>query len=158
VIVFLVRHAGAIGGGPGPAGGERQLDDAGREAALELGRRLRWHDCEPTTVLTSPAACARATAELVASALPWTGPVDVAPVLAPGAAVVPVQAALAERDPRGVVVVVGHEPLLSRLASALIGAPLAPLRPAEAVRIDDGELRWRFAHDDDAPVRTRARE
>ena len=53
--------------------------------------------------------------------------------------------------------VVGHEPSLSALGALLVDQPdFEALAKAEAVRIDDGTLRWRFAWDAEAPVRTRS--
>lgn len=128
------------------------------DAARSLAWRLRWHDCTPTSVWTSPHEHAVLTATTLIEILEWDGPVEPHAVLGPRrtdpAAVV---AALATLAPDAVVVLVGHEPLLSRLGRLLASAPaLAPLAAGEAVRIDDGAVRWRFAHDDEAPIRHEA--
>jgi hypothetical protein len=48
---------------------------------------------------------------------------------------------------------VGHEPGISGIGSLLLAtADLPPLSKAEAVRISDGQLRWRFAWDAEAPT------
>jgi hypothetical protein len=48
---------------------------------------------------------------------------------------------------------VGHEPSLSGVGALLVGAPdFEGLAKAEAARIVDGTLRWRFAWDAEAPA------
>jgi len=48
--------------------------------------------------------------------------------------------------------VVGHEPGLSALGALLVGQPeFAGLAKAQVARIEDGQQRWRFACDADAP-------
>jgi hypothetical protein len=47
---------------------------------------------------------------------------------------------------------VGHEPGLSAVGALLLGTADFPgLQKAQAARIDNGVLRWRFACDADAP-------
>ncbi len=139
MVVFLVHRADEV------------------DAARGLAWRLRWHDCTPTAVWTSPHDHAVMTAATLVEILEWDGPVQVQAALGPRhtdpTALVTALAALA---PDAAVVVVGHEPLLSRLGRRLAGLDELPaLAAGEAVRLDDGALRWRFAHDGDAPVRDR---
>ncbi|HVV85021.1 MAG TPA: hypothetical protein VHE35_18280 [Kofleriaceae bacterium] len=124
------------------------------DAARALAWRLRWHDCTPTAVWTSPHEQAAATARILVEILEWRGPIELRPALAPierdaGA----VTRALAGLDPASTVVLVGHEPLLSAIGRELdAGETLPPLAEGEALRFDDGEPRWRFTHDGAAPV------
>lgn len=153
MIVFLVRHAHAVDETRELPDEARHLSDRGRGAARELGRRLRWHDCTPTAIWTSPLTRAVMTADLVASTLEWEGPIESVPALAPSGSARAVLAALATLDPRGAVVLVGHEPSLSGIGGALtLRDDFPALRKAQAARIDGRELRWLFAYDDDAPV------
>jgi len=152
VIVFLVRHAHAIEERRDLSDGARPLSAVGRDHARELGRRLRWHDCTPTAVWTSPLTRAVMTAELVCATLEWLGPIDSVPALAPDGRTGEVMAALTALDPTSTVIVFGHEPSISALGARLTGdATFAPLAKAQAVRIDGRVVRWRFAHDDEAP-------
>lgn len=152
MIVFLVRHAHAIEERRDLPDAARPLSAAGRDHARALGQRLRWHDCTPTAVWTSPLTRAVMTAELVAAAIEWTGPIDSVPALAPEGRVADVVAALAAIDADSAVILFGHEPSISALGVRLTGDPdFAPLTKACAVRIDGQVVRWRFAHDDDAP-------
>jgi phosphohistidine phosphatase len=152
VIVFLVRHAHALDEQrdlPDPA---RPLSVEGRAQARAIGLRLRWHDCTPTALWTSPLTRAVMTAELVAAALDWPGPIDSVPALAPEGRTAEVLHRLAASDPDGAIVVFGHEPSISALGASLTGDPDFPaLAKAEAVRIDGRVVRWRFAWDAAAP-------
>ena len=150
--MFLVRHAHAIEERRDLPDVARPLSAAGRDHARELGRRLRWHDCTPTAVWTSPLTRAVMTAELVAATVEWTGPIDCIPALAPDGRTAEVMTALTRLDPTSTVLIFGHEPSISALGARLTGdATFAPLTKAQAVRIDGRVARWRFAYDDDAP-------
>jgi phosphohistidine phosphatase len=153
VQVFLIRHAEAVDETLELRDPLRHLTALGRTQARALGDRLRWHDCLPTHVWTSPLVRAVQTAELVAIGLGADAPVQVAPALAPGMSAREIEAALAALPGDATVLLVGHEPGMSAIAALLAGQPDFPaLAKAEAVRIVDGKLRWRFAWDSEAPV------
>ena len=117
-----------------------------------IGDRLRWHDCTPTQIWASPLVRTIQTAELVAAALGAEVAVEAVPALAPDDNPRAAAAALAALPRDAVIIVVGHEPGLSALGALLVGQPeFAGLAKAQAARIDDGQLRWRFACDADAP-------
>jgi phosphohistidine phosphatase len=152
VQVFLIRHAEAIQETLALADPHRNLTAHGRRQARAIGERLRWHDCTPTQIWSSPLVRAIQTAELVAGGLASELTVDVIPALAPDENPRDVVAALAALPTGSTAVLVGHEPGLSALGALLVGQPaFAGLAKAEAVRIDEGALRWRFAWDADAP-------
>jgi phosphohistidine phosphatase len=151
VDIFLVRHAEAIDETLALRDPMRHLTMHGREQARALGDRMRWHDCTPSHIWTSPLVRAVQTAELLATGLETRVAVDVVPQLAPGEdarAIVEVLKALA-----GDVVLVGHEPGVSALATLLVGKDVGTIAKAEAVRIADGQLRWRCAWNSEAPSR-----
>ena len=151
--VFLIRHADAIDETLELRDPMRHLTADGRTQAASLGDRLRWHDCTPTHIWTSPLVRAVQTAELVAAGLAAKVVVEVVPGLAPGESERAVVAALHALPKDASVVVVGHEPGVSGIAALLVeSADFPPLTKAEAVRIVDGQLRWRFAWDAEAPV------
>ncbi|HEY0192983.1 MAG TPA: histidine phosphatase family protein [Kofleriaceae bacterium] len=150
--VFLIRHAEAMAQTHAVADAHRSLTRAGRRQARALGDRLRWHDCVPTHIWVSPLVRAVQTAELVIAGLETELPADALPALAPDQPARAVLAALQPLPPGSVVLLFGHGPGLTDLASLLAGRPtLASLATAEALRIEDGALRWRFAADADAP-------
>ena len=152
--VFLIRHAEAVAETLVVRDPHRPLTAHGRTQARALGDRLRWHDCHPTHIWSSPLVRAIQTAELVVSHLHCDVPVDVVPALAPDGNTRDVAAAIGALPPTSVVVLVGHEPSLSAIAAQLVGSrDFDALAKAEAVRIVNGALRWRFAWNADAPDR-----
>lgn len=150
--VFLIRHAEAVDETLALADPHRHLTGLGRRQARALGDRLRWHDCVPTHVWASPLVRAIQTAELVAVGLASELAVEALPGLAPDAPARGVVAALARLPADAIAVLVGHEPALSAIGALLVGEPgFASLAKAQAARIVDGAVRWRFAWDADAP-------
>jgi phosphohistidine phosphatase len=129
--LYLVRHAEAAPGEPDEL---RPLTSEGREQARALGRRLRNEDASPSIVLTSPLLRARETGAELAKALD----VETEPeqVLAPGAGVDDVRAAIEGRGEQ--VVVVGHQPDCGQIAAALTGGP-EPSFPAGGLVVLDLE-------------------
>jgi phosphohistidine phosphatase SixA len=158
VQVFLLRHAEAAQETLAMRDPHRHLTPAGRRQARDIGDRLRWHDCTPSHIWASPLVRAIQTAELVAASLASEVPIEAMPALAPDENPRDVVAALAALATGStlradaVVILVGHEPGLSAVGALLVGQPdFASLGKAQAARIVDGVLRWRFACDADAP-------
>ncbi|HUS27829.1 MAG TPA: phosphohistidine phosphatase SixA [Kofleriaceae bacterium] len=152
--VFLIRHAEAIDETLELRDPMRHLTAHGREQAVALGDRLRWHDCTPTHIWTSPLVRAVQTAELVAAGLASKISVEVVPALAPDGELRSVVAMVKALAADANVVLVGHEPGLSGIGALLVGAPdFAALGKAEAARIHDGAVRWRCAWNAEAPTR-----
>jgi phosphohistidine phosphatase len=156
VDVFLIRHAAAIDETLELRDPMRHLTAAGRAQATSLGDRLRWHDCTPTHIWTSPLVRAVQTAELVATGLKAAIAVEVVPALAPGESARSVLAAVQALAADASVLLVGHEPGISAIGALIVGVTdFAPLDKAEAVRITDGQVRWRFPWNADAPTTIR---
>jgi phosphohistidine phosphatase len=154
VDVFLIRHAAAIDETLEQRDPMRHLTAEGRAQATALGDRLRWHDCTPSHIWTSPLVRSVQTAELVAAALETNVAVDVLPALAPGQPVRSVVAAVRALPADASVLLVGHEPGLSGIGALLLNvSDFAALAKAEAARIAGDQLRWRCAWDAEAPVR-----
>lgn len=148
----MIRHGDAVPETLALVDAQRYLSFEGRVQARAIGDRLRWHDCTPTHIWTSPAVRAVQTAELVAMAVESAVAVETLPALAPEDSPRAVLAALHRLREDAIVLVVGHEPGLSAVGALLIGKPdFASLAKAQAARIVDGVLRWRFAWDADAP-------
>ncbi len=160
--VFLIRHAEAIDETLALRDPHRHLTDHGRDQARALGERLRWHDCVPTYVWSSPLVRAVQTAELVLANLGGSVGVSSEPALAPGEDVRSLVQKLSKLGEDEIVMIVGHEPILAGLGALLSGvADFAALSKAEAARIDNAgrpgagakaaRVRWRFAWNDAAP-------
>jgi phosphohistidine phosphatase len=149
--IYLIRHATA----EDPAGKEdaaRRLIERGREEARIAGRALRALEARVGTVLSSPLARARETAELLAAELSPAAPVETREGLACGAAPEAFREALAGAPPGGEVAVVAHQPDLGRFVADLLGlGPNAhvPFRPSTVYAIElrapggPAKLLWR---------------
>lgn len=152
--MFLIRHAEAVDETIELRDPHRHLTPHGRSQARALGERLRWHDCGPTHLYASPLVRALQTAELVCNAIGGDAGVEVMPQLAPDGSARDVVAKIRALPDDAEVMLVGHEPSMSAIAGLLANQPDFPaLAKAEAVRIDDGSVRWRFAWDAEAPAK-----
>ena len=152
--VFLIRHADAVGEIAGLPDAARALDKVGRQRARELGKRLRWHDCNPSVIWSSPTVRAVQTVEVIAGVIGWREAIEVIPALAPDGDPPQVAAQLAKLPDDSVAMLAGHGPMLRELLAILCpDTGAVELRRAEAVRIDNGRVRWWFAWDDEAPRR-----
>jgi phosphohistidine phosphatase len=127
--LYLVRHAEAAPGDPDEL---RPLTLNGRQAARQLGERLREEAGRVDAVLTSPLLRARQTGEAIARALELEAESN--ELLAPGTSEADLLAAVEGRG--AVVVAVAHQPDCSRIAAALSGGPEPPFPPGGLVRLD----------------------
>jgi phosphohistidine phosphatase len=147
--LFLLRHADA--GDPMAWAGddaERPLSAKGKRQARRLASLLAEIGWKPDVILTSPKVRAAETARIVGQA------VDVKPadeqILASSFDLSDVATVLADHPDARRVVLVGHDPDFSSLASTLTGAAIE-LRKGAIARIDlqdsspaagQGALRW----------------
>src|SRR5215471_13645034 len=69
--LFLVRHAKSSRDDPALPDKERPLNDRGLRDAPRMGERLANQDVRPDLIMSSPAARALATAELIAKKLDY---------------------------------------------------------------------------------------
>lgn len=136
--LYLVRHAIAEPRGSSwPDDSLRPLSEEGRRRFAAAAAGLAQFEGVPDRVLTSPYVRARQTAELLAAAggpgvavesFAWLEPV--------GSAAVPL-AGLRKHARAARVAVVGHEPDLSIMAAALLGAARpVPFKKGAICRID----------------------
>jgi phosphohistidine phosphatase len=149
VELYLLRHADA--GDPMAWPGddaERPLSPKGKRQARRLGSLLADIGWKPDVILTSPKVRAAQTARLVGQAVE-VKPADEAR-LASSFDVGDIQAMLGSHPDAKRVVLVGHDPDFSSVASTLTGAAIE-LRKGAIVRIDlpgsapaagHGALRW----------------
>ena len=133
--LILFRHGPAEERDPRrwPDDDERPLTRAGvgetRDAARGLARLHTGID----RVITSPAARARVTAEIVRQELGVKNPLQLWAELAPDSDAAPILDRLARESSLGTPVLVGHEPTLGELASyAMTGDALSLVRLSRA--------------------------
>ena len=148
--LYLLRHAHA--GSAAAWGGddaERPLSERGKDQARRLGKLLAERGVVPDTIISSPKARARQTANLVADAL--------------GVGVTSDERLAQDFDldaladlmagvGSGSLMVVGHDPDFSDMLATLVGAPDMPMRKGAIARVDValplgpgcGILRWLF--------------
>jgi phosphohistidine phosphatase len=133
LVIDLLRHGDAA---PASAGGDaaRPLTERGRaDVALVAAQLARGP--APARVFSSPLARARETADLVAQRLPSLPPVERLDALgSESAPETVIEALVAHGIETGHVLMVGHQPLLGRLAAHLTGTE-PPIPPATLVRI-----------------------
>ncbi|MGH9377448.1 MAG: phosphohistidine phosphatase SixA [Terriglobia bacterium] len=123
--VYLMRHGVAADREPGGSS-----DDAKRPLTLEgklklraIAKGLKRLGVEWDWIVTSPLKRAIETADVVAEELEMAAPRDLCEALAPGdGSAQKLFSFLAQHPERSRVLLVGHEPSLSELASELMGA------------------------------------
>lgn len=119
--LYLVRHG--IADHPDWSGpdSERPLNALGIESLQKAGKRLERLKLEPGLILTSPYVRAGQTATLVATALDAAQRVREDPRLAPGFSIDLLAAILREQAAAAELMLVGHNPDMEIVTSALIG-------------------------------------
>lgn len=118
--LLIVRHAIAADPAPGQSDAERPLTPEGEKRFAKGARGLAKVCGAPDVLLTSPLLRARQTAALLAQA--WGGLTPmVAPALA-GSSIADMRTLAREHAARKRIVFVGHEPTVSELLAALLGA------------------------------------
>jgi phosphohistidine phosphatase len=127
--LILMRHGHAEEGRDDYV---RRLTDAGRSAARRAGLALAHAGFSPEHVLTSPAPRAHETAELVAEACEFAGPLQAERALYTSEENAYLAALRGLPEQVSCVLLVGHNPTASALARKL-GPPGGDLRPAEYV-------------------------
>ena len=139
--LFLLRHAEAIPEAASDA--ERPLTERGTKQAKEVGRFCRDHEILPELVLSSPLVRALETARVVAGALDLVERLRTVDFLKPGMGVESVISSLEKYWDRASVMMVGHEPDLSELASVLLGSGRESLhiRKASLLRLSLPKLK-----------------
>lgn len=151
----LLRHGDAAAA-PHGADATRPLTNHGRAQAHAIAQRLRWYDCGFDEAWVSPLTRTRETAAIVLAVHRDPVALHFDQRLAPSASASEIAALVAgwAQQPTGLRLVVAHQPTLALLACALLGVPnVAPMARAQALRISNGVLRWRFSHGADAPMR-----
>ena len=114
--LFVMRHGPAGQHGSAPNDFERPLTAKGREQTAAAVKALRRLGVEPDQILSSPLTRCAQTAELASAEL--GPPVEAIDALASGAEPGVILAAVRQRE--GTLLLVGHDPDLTRLVSYLL--------------------------------------
>jgi phosphohistidine phosphatase len=147
--LYVMRHGPAEDQAPSGQDSDRSLSPSGRSRVRSVAKALLEYDEEPFAIVTSQLVRAVQTAEIVAVAAKLAergGAVEVHRELAPGGEAFELARTLA-REGRKRVMLVGHEPDLSALVSALLGDFDQPFEKAMVVGIQltsGGAARLRF--------------
>jgi phosphohistidine phosphatase len=120
--LYLLRHGIAANAQEPAPDGERPLTDKGRKRMRKAARGLRRLGIDCDAILTSPLVRARQTADIVAAALGQEARLSVLDALQPNSSTDELLASLHDHEHCGSLMLVGHEPLLSQLASVLLTA------------------------------------
>lgn len=134
--IYLVRHAEALERTEGHADELRHLTRRGRKQASKQARRLKKRKVRPELIVTSPLVRAVQTAELLAAELGKDASVAAHPCLSGEVDAEAVVTMLRESGKLKAIMLVGHEPQLSRLAARLQGYEhVAPLEKASCLAL-----------------------
>jgi phosphohistidine phosphatase len=144
--LYILRHGIAHDRSHGLVDAERELTEKGRKRLRKLARAMREMGLKYDLILTSPYARALQTAAIVAKVLDLADRLELSPLLEPGTSPRLLIDHLAQRQGNApVVLVVGHEPMLSTVISLLVcGTPEADfsLRKGGLCKLSAGKLRY----------------
>jgi phosphohistidine phosphatase len=158
MMLYILRHATAEEAASGGDDGARKLTERSKEKMRAAAQGLRAMRLKFNVILTSPLVRATETAEIVSAAYENVTPPQVLPALATGVAAAEAVAALRAFSKHEDVLIVGHEPQLSAIASILLtgssDAARFKLKTGGIIAIDlparfergGGELRWMLTH------------
>jgi phosphohistidine phosphatase len=150
-----MRHAKAEPGVPGQKDFDRELAERGHADAQRMGRALAKLGDLPDTIVSSPAARAKQTAEDAARAMKFAGTIQFARSLyeAEGDAWLEVLRALPDSSESALVV--AHSPGIDETGSLLIGASPGAfdVPTAGLIAFSDATERWRDIKPGNASLR-----
>jgi phosphohistidine phosphatase len=122
--LYIMRHGIAEDRGVGGVidDAKRALTEEGKEKMREIAAGLERIDVELDWIVSSPLVRAHQTAKIVTDTISSHPPLDLCEALEPGGSYEKLLSFLSKHPDRHRVMVVGHEPDLSELATRLIGA------------------------------------
>ena len=140
--ILLLRHAKSDWDADYQADHDRPLAERGQKGARKMGRFLTTARVVPDRALVSSAVRTRETLATAAESGGWTGPARVTDALYEATPEAVLREIQSEPDDADTLVVVGHEPTSSALASMLVGGGRVEMKTASVARIDVEVERW----------------
>lgn len=120
--ILLIRHGHAVDEAPGLGDAGRWLSAKGRKTTRKVARWVAESDKRrPATIWTSPLVRAVQTAEILAAEVRYKGELQACAQLSPGHDPGDLIKLLGSQSIQGPLALVGHEPSLSLIATALLG-------------------------------------
>jgi phosphohistidine phosphatase len=121
MIVYFLRHASAGQSKTNPtADAKRPLDKDGIEQSGSMGRALNAMDVQVDAIVSSPLKRASQTASLVGNEIGFDSKLTFSPALQPDATFEAFRDLLMKHAKQEAIMVVGHNPSLSRFLSLLL--------------------------------------
>lgn len=120
--LYILRHASAEARRPSLPDSRRRLTEKGKLRLRVILGAARAAKVRPALILTSPYTRAVETAELAASVLGCTCPALPTEALLPGASPLALWQEIRSHEDSRSILISGHEPMLSRAASYILGA------------------------------------
>lgn len=145
--LILARHAQSGHGRPGSRDHERSLTPVGRHQASDLGKKLASRGVRVERWITSSAVRACETSSLMAAELGLTAKdLEVDPRVYNASALDLLSILGETEDSVTLVLLVGHNPTMSALASQLSNDPVRGLAEAAAVHLEFDTDSWNDLH------------
>lgn len=154
-MIRIMRHAKSDWSRPSLRDVDRPLNKRGRRDAPRMGRWMREHGSTPGLVVSSPALRARETAEAVCAAMGYEGEVRFRGELYPGSVRTTFEVLASLPPDVDHVLLIGHNPHLESLVSALAAGGRLQLKlPTAAVALLECDVeRWAGAGERSAVLR-----
>lgn len=121
--LLIVRHAAAVERSASIGDEKRYLTPEGRLFMRKTARTMREKGVDPALIVTSPLLRAVQTADILAEAIAYGGPLVVRDEVKPGFDLPALRGLLDEYRSAGEVVIVGHEPDLSGIIATILSLP-----------------------------------
>jgi len=121
--LYILRHGIAEDGHPGLPDSERALTPDGKKKLRVVARMAAHADVKPSLILTSPLKRALDTAQIAAEALGYKGDLLQTNALAPTSHPKSVWDEIRLHRDQSQILIVGHEPLSSRVTAFLLACP-----------------------------------
>jgi phosphohistidine phosphatase len=121
--IYILRHGIAEDAPAGQPDSERALTSDGRKKLRNVLRTAASAGVAPSLILTSPYKRALQTAQIAAEVLDYKGELLRTKALEPASAPKSVWDEIRVHKDEATILLVGHEPLCSRLMAYLLGSP-----------------------------------